>query len=90
MLKEAGYPDLGVVDELVDGTHLVGAVPASGIFETKFKPADMSVTQLKNLNFAERTKNYYTSRSSGDDEVDKVVFEKTLEEVSSGWATGPL
>ena len=89
ILQEAGYPDLGVVDELVHGTHLVGTVPASGIFETKFKPADMSVAQLRNLSFAEWTKDFYSSRSSGDDEVDKVVYEKTLEEVSSGWATGP-
>ena len=65
-------------------------MPASGIFETKFKPADMSVAQLRNLSFAERTKNFYSSRSSGDDEVDKVVYEKTIEEVSAGWATGPF
>ena len=58
MLKEAGYPDPGVVDELINGTELVGTVPASGIFETKFKPADMSVAQLRNLSFAERTKEF--------------------------------
>ena len=90
MLKEAGYPDPGVVDELINGTELVGTVPASGIFGTKFKPADMSVAQLRNLSFAERTKNFYSSRSSGDDEVDRVVYEKTIEEVSAGWATGPF
>lgn len=79
-----------MVEELTNGTHLVGTVPASGIFETKFKPADMSVAQLRNSSFAERTRNFYSSHSSGDDEVDKVVFEKTLEEVSAGWAIGPL
>ena len=90
MLKEAGYHDLGVVNELIEGTCLVGPVPSTGIFESKFRPADMTVDQLKYSSHAERTRNFYSSRSSGDEEVDKVVYDKTLEEVSSGWAVGPL
>ena len=90
MLKEAGYPDLGVIEELIDGTSLVGPAPPTGIFESKFRPADMTVDQLKNSSHSERTRNFYSSRSSGDDEVDKVVYDKTLEEVASGWAIGPL
>ena len=90
MLREAKYPDMGVVNELLHGTELVGSVPASGIFEAKFKPADMSVEQLQAMSFPDRIKNFYSSRSSGDDEVDMIVYEKTLEEVSSGWAVGPI
>ena len=41
MLKEANYPGMGVVNELIYGTELVGSVPAAGIFEAKFKPADV-------------------------------------------------
>ena len=65
-------------------------MPASGIFEAKFKPADMSVEQLQAMSFPDRIRNFYSSRSSGDDEVDRIVYEKTLEEVSSGWAVGPI
>ena len=54
MLKEANYPDMGVVNELMYGTELVGSVPASGIFEAKFKPAEMSVEQLRSMSFADR------------------------------------
>ena len=90
MLKGANYPDMGVVNELIHGTELAGSVPASGIFEAKFKPAEMSVEQLRSMSFADRVKFFYSSRSSGDDEVDKIVYEKTLEEVSSGWAVGPI
>ena len=90
MLREANYPDMGVVNELLHGTELVGSVPASGIFEAKFKPADMSVEQLQAMSFPDRIRNFYSSRSSGDDEVDRIVYEKTLEEVSSGWAVGPI
>ena len=90
MLKEANYPDMGVVNELIYGTELVGSVPASGIFEAKVKPAEMSVEQLRSMSFADRVNFFYSSRSSGDDEVDKIVYEKTLEEVSSGRAVGPI
>ena len=92
MLREAKYPDMGmgVVNELIHGTELVGSVPSSGIFDAKFKPADMSVEQLQSMSFSDRVKNFYSSRSSGDDEVDEIVYEKTLEEVSSGRAVGPI
>ena len=90
MLREANYPDMGVVNELLHGTELVGSGPASGIFEAKFKPADMSVEQLQAMSFPDRIRTFYSSRSSGDDEVDRIVYEKTLEEVSSGWAVGPI
>ena len=90
MLKEAKYPDMGVVNELIHGTELVGSVPSSGIFEAKLKPAHMTVEQLQSMSFSDRVKILDSSRSSGDDEVDKIVYEKTLEEVSSGWAVGPI
>ena len=70
MLKESGYPDLGVVDELTQGTSLVGPVPPTGLFEAKFRPADMTVDQLKSSSRVDRTCNF--------------VYDKTLEEVSSG------
>ena len=31
MLKEANYPDMGVVNELLHGTELVGSVPRSKV-----------------------------------------------------------
>lgn len=80
---------MGVVDEVVQGTQLVGNVPPTRIFESKFRPAVLTVEQLKSSSFSQRTKNFYSSRSSGD-EVDKVVYDKTLEEVKAGWAVGPL
>ena len=93
MLKEAKYPDMGVVNELLNGTELVGSVPSSGIFEAKFKfkPTDMSVEQLQSLSFSDRVKNFYSSRSSGDDEVDKIVCEKHWRRfLQAGWAVGPI
>ena len=39
MLMHYGYPDLLVFDEVVNGTDLVGAVPAMPYFDASFKPA---------------------------------------------------
>ena len=47
ILEDVGYPDLGVYDELVNGTELVGEVKPFGIFEKAFRPAEITVDQLK-------------------------------------------
>ena len=33
---------------------------------------------------------YHSVRSSGDSEVDSIVFQKTLEERDAGWLRGPI
>ena len=81
---------MGVVDELLNGTSLVGEVPDCGIFEKKFKHADMTVEQLEALSQGEKRKHFHSCSSSGDDEVDNLVYQKTLEEVDLGWAAGPF
>ena len=39
MLKSVDYPDMGVVDELRNGTDLVSNVEKTGLWPTKFQPA---------------------------------------------------
>ena len=90
ILRELGYGDMEVFDEISSGTHLVGEVPARGVFEKKFKSADLTVDQLASLGQSDRRKNFHRCASSGDPEIDKTVYEKTLEEVSMGWAKGPI
>ena len=90
ILEELQYPDMGVVDELLGGTSLVGKVQDCGIFEKKFKHADMTVEQLEALSQGEKRKHFHSCSSSGDEEVDRQVYQKTLEEVNLGWASGPF
>lgn len=45
---------------------------------------------MKASSFSDRTKNFHSSRSSGDDEVGKLVYDKMLEQVEAGWASGPF
>ena len=46
MLQAINYEDMGVVDEFMCGTSLVGAAPATGLWPAKFTPATMSVGEL--------------------------------------------
>ena len=48
-LEEAGYPDLKVFQEMLNGTELTGEVPPCGIFEKSFKPCDITVEELKRI-----------------------------------------
>ncbi|CAK9112174.1 Uncharacterized protein SCF082_LOCUS52020 [Durusdinium trenchii] len=50
-LEEAGYPDLKVFQEMLNGTELTGEVPPCGIFEKSFKPCDITVEELKRIRY---------------------------------------
>ena len=89
IMKEYGYPDQSVFEEVLHGSDLVGEVPPTGIFTEKFKPAESSVDALMSRAPAARAAMIRSSRSQGE-EIDKVVLEKTLEECSQGWASGPI
>lgn len=61
-----------------------------GIFEKAFRPAEITTEQLMSSVKATRVLNFYKCSSSGDTEIDEVVYSKTLEEVELGWALGPM
>eukprot|EP00435_Cladocopium_sp_Y103_P006748 s5076_g2.t1 len=90
MIKEEGYPDAGVFDELAYGTELVGTVPWTGVFDPAFKPAIITTQELLEQSDSSNKAISNSVRSSGDHEVDKIVFEKTLEERDAGWLRGPV
>ena len=90
MLSTLGYPDLGVYDELVAGASLIGDVDSTGMLPCKYVPALTTEKMLRENARLVRKKIMHEPGSSGDAEIDKAVWEKTLEEVSRGWLLGPL
>lgn len=90
ILQAEGYQDMGVVQELLGGTSLVGQVPCTGVFDRSFKPASLSVSELLANSPEVNRKIFFSSRSSGDAAVDQTVYEKTLEERDEGWLRGPI
>ena len=90
MLRDAEYPDMGVVSELRDGAELTGEVPATGMLPKCFKPAMLNDESLGKQAALVRARLSGCAYSSGDLEVDEQVWQRTMQEVESGWLRGPL
>jgi hypothetical protein len=90
IIEAEGYPDPGVFDELAYGTELTGCVPQTGVFDPVFKPALLTRDELAEQAAASNKAIYHSVRTSGDSEVDSVVYQKTLEERDAGWLHGPV
>ena len=90
MLSFYGYPDPGVVDELVTGASLTGDVPETGMLPFKFTPAVLTVDALKVHSSLRRNHMFSQAKGSGNAEVDKEVWWQTIEERDKGWLRGPL
>jgi len=90
MLEFYQYPDMGVLDELVEGAELIGEVPRTGMLPLKFSPALLTEAALETHSILRRPLVEADGRSSGDLEVDREVWEQTLQECAKGWLAGPL
>ena len=90
ILRDLDYQDMGVIDELKSGSDLVGDVPITGMLPGKVSMAIQTPDGLAARSRLVRKRVEHSVCSSGDVEIDKAVWEKTLEEVSEGWLSGPL
>ena len=90
MLRDVGYPDMGVVDELKLGAQLVGKVPMTNMLPQRFAPSMLTEKMLLDHSALVRGKFLMPSKSSNDAEIDNSVWEQTLQEVADGWLQGPL
>ena len=72
------------------GLLLRETIPVTGVLDTKLKPARIDIEQL--MDVAEQVKQQIQCRtvSSGDEEMDSLLWEKTLEEVKKGHLEGPF
>ena len=86
VIESEGYDDK-LLDDLEHGLDLVGDAPKSSVLPTKLVPATITRQDLdKQANKALRC----MIRSSGDLELDNLLWEKTQSEVAKGWMIGPL
>ena len=83
-------PDMGVVDEMKNGTELVGCIAKTGIRPTKFQPASVGLDELRDI--ACRERNSLAAQFTGlcDGDIGDQVWQKTLQEVETGALVGPI
>ena len=89
LIKDSGHEDLTLVDDLTRGFDLTGALPRSGVFSQKFRPASMTCEDLRKVSELSRSVIIESLQSSGDPELDRGLFEATMKEVEKG-LEGPV
>ena len=89
LLEEHNYPDMPVVNELLEGTSLIGETDTTGLWPAKFVPATVSEIELYEISTRER-ESICSKVKDTPSETDKDVWHKTLEEVDKGWLVGPF
>ena len=90
LLEEAGHEDTGLVEDIKRGFDLTGALPRSGVFNQKFRPASVTCEDLRKVSNLSREVLLESVRSSGDKEIDLSLFTATLKEVEKGFIQGPI
>ena len=83
-----GYAD--IVRDMLHGCRITGDMGRSGIFPPKRTEAAMAVEELWALAPRFRKSLSESMRPSGDEEVDKELYEQTRKEVEQGLAAGPF
>ena len=90
LLREANYQDMGVVNEVVCGTPLVGETETTGLWPSKFVPAMVTEEQLQEISAREKWETIRKVATCESPETDSQVWDKTLSELQQGWIVGPL
>ena len=84
LIKQEGYDDHTLADDIEHGFSLVGDSPMSSVLPPKLVPATISEEDLHRHSDRASKALRYMTRSSGDDELDQGLWTKTLSEVDEG------
>ena len=91
ILRSAGFPAADLIFEiLTKGAPMFGRFPASGVFPRRLHEATVSVDQLTKAAKWARPALLGSKSQSVDSEVQRVLWEKTMDEVERQEARGPF
>ncbi|CAK9057508.1 unnamed protein product, partial [Durusdinium trenchii] len=90
LIRQEGYDDHTLADDIEFGFNLVGDCPKSSVLPSKLVPATISKDDLRRHSAKASKALRYMTRSSGDVELDAGLWTKTMTEVEKGWLIGPI
>ena len=90
LIEDSGHEDHTLVEDLTKGFDLTGALPRSGVFSQKFRPASMTCDDLRKVSEISKSVIVESLQSSGDPGLDQDLFEATTKEVTKGFFEGPV
>ena len=86
LLKESGYQDENLVDEIAKGFKVVGLAPPTGVFDKRIRLPELSESELRKAAVWTRNSVIGSLGPSRDDpELDNEVWKETRDEVVRGW-----
>eukprot|EP00435_Cladocopium_sp_Y103_P042438 s2135_g11.t1 len=89
LLEECNYPDSKIAGEMANGFPLCGMLPASGVFPPMLRPPDLHVDTLERMSASFTARAVASTRATNDVDLDKKLWQATLEEAEAGFLTGP-
>ena len=81
---------MGLVDDIKKSFDLTGALPRSGVFNRKFRPASMTCEDPRKVSNLSRYVLLESVQCSGDKEADLSLFAATMKEVEKRFIKGPI
>ena len=91
MLLAVGFPHVDLlIEHFTLGFPLVGMFPVTGVFPPARKDPLRSESDLTAAAESIREEVLAATGPGSDPELDRAVYEATMEEVKRGWLTGPL
>ena len=90
LLEGSGYPDLGIVDDIIRGFDPVGQTPDCGIFEKALIPASISEDELKARAPLARKQLIREIEDTSISENDNELWDQSIKECEHGWLKGPF
>ena len=89
LMQSTGFDDPTLFEEVTSGFKLVGQPECSPQFPKGFVPMHQSPQELRSKSVWMRKANAAKCVSTGDIELDSLVWTQTLEECTKGWMEGP-
>ena len=89
LLVDSCYPDAKVADEMAAGFPLCGWLPQSDVFPAKLRPPVLHMDTLEKMSASFSARSIGATKASGDAEMDRLLWDATMEEVQAGFLSGP-
>ena len=89
IIASEGYEDANLARDIRAGFDLVGTSPVSNILPGKVTPATLHPDDLRAASARANEALKTTLGSSGCKDQDEKLWDKTMQEVESGWMLGP-
>ncbi len=85
IISDMKYPDPEIADLIANGFDLIGTCGGGDILPADFQPASLTARDLEDHSHASNKAIVFSTKSSGDEDVNLELWKKTQEEVAKGW-----